>query len=136
MLYDNGPLPSGDRPRSPMYQNPSYTPTPRTPFQQSDYTPGIQHSPGQRPLYALNPNRLPSMQRSSTPMQQPMQQQPFYGQRPMYGFAGGGSMMGQGGRTMGYRRRPMYQRDASGNMPGEWDYQQPPQYAQQPMQLY
>ena len=36
-------------------------------------------------------------------------------------------------RSMGYR---FPQRDVNGNLPGEWDYQLPPETSQPPMQLY
>lgn len=36
-------------------------------------------------------------------------------------------------RPMGYR---FPQRDVNGNLPGEWDYQQPPVFQQPPMALY
>ena len=131
MLYDNGPLPSGNTPRTPTHQTPGYTPTPRTPMQMPAYAPGSHNSPEQRALYKAMKKRTPSMQRGTMPPPPvgapPMTPYPQPQRSPYkFGFAGG--VAGGQAPAIGYRPiNPNQMRDAAGNMPGDWDYR-PPQY--------
>lgn len=131
MLYDNGPLPSGDKPRTPMYRPPAYTPTPRLPLPQQAYAPGDHN----RRLYKQSMGMIPGMRRGAiTPTGAPPMMPPLRPMRPQYRSVTGG-MAGAPAGMRGYRpRNPNQMRDAAGNMPGDWDYQQPmPQQQRPPM---
>lgn len=119
MLYDSGN--HGTPP--PIPQQPMYQP-PQRPQPQRQY---FRNPP--RPIGSNNPPGPVQMPMYSQQSQQPLNAAPQYGQMAMPWWK--------------RRRAPgvagmnsMYQYDAAGNAPGEWDYRPPTTYGQQsPMYL-
>lgn len=103
--------------------------------------PGMRVMPGQFGDFVPARYQMPE----EPPMGQPMGPPAGGGMVPYVGgnqadyrYRMGGAMTpGMPQTAMKWRRRRLGpERDANGNLPGEWDYQQPPVFQQPPMQLF